>query len=339
MGYLRKKSFTFFLDVDAPEANKTLSKNEIEEIELKHNENKKQRIENLITSSARQLGQTREGYLLERENKKQLTFQKFMTISSVSYRRGARERLYGNENRIKELNDKEKKPVEELSDKKTKTDEELANEERIRKESQASIALVEERLRKVANTVKELDNDTNVLHDYIRRTFRSTSEMPWRTFCHEVHKIAHSQAELPDNRYKPRFSTENSVRFRPDGYLGVKVKPEGISFNEKTGEHYDNGERNPALWVTVDEGWEKDGNWGGYLRITCVTEQNKYVDSSNGWVLPVASKDDKVTFYDMGNYYEIWQKDRNSGRPLIVEGNILRFVSGATPAKWNIMDY
>lgn len=255
MGYLRKKSFMFFLDADAPVANKTLSKNEIEEIELKHDENKKQTIENLIISYARQLGQTNE-----------------------------------------------------------------------------------ERLRKVANTVKELDNNTNVLHEYIRRTFRAPSEMPWRTFCHEIHKIAHSQAELLDNSYKPSRSSGDTVRFRQDGYLGVNVAPEGKSYDSKKGEWYDNGERNPALWVTVDEGWEKDGNWGGYLQISCVTEQNKYVDSSNGWVLPVASKVDKVTFYDMGNYYEIWQKDRESGRPLTVEDNILRFVSGATPAKWNIVD-
>ncbi|TDM63356.1 hypothetical protein [Acinetobacter sp.] len=338
MGYLRKKSFMFFLDADAPVANKTLSKNEIEEIELKHNENKKQRIENLITSYARQLGQTDEGYLLERENEEQLGFQGLMTIPSLSFSLGTFGQHYGNENSIEELNDKEKKPVEELNDKKTKTDEELANEERIRKESQASIALVEERLRKVANTVKELDNDTNVLHEYIRKTFRAPSEMPWRTFCHEVHKIAHSQAELPDNSYKPRGSTGDTVRFRQDGYLGVNVPAEGKSYDSKKGEWYDNGERNPALWVTVDEGWEKDGNWGGYLQISCVTQNNKYIDSSNGWVLPVSSKADKVTFYDMGNYYEIWQKDRESGRPLTVEGNILRFVSGATPAKWNIVD-
>lgn len=138
--------------------------------------------------------------------------------------------------------------------------------------------------------------------------------------------------------YTPRSSSAGTVRFRQDGYLGVDVQWAGTSYDEKKQEYYDNGERNPALWVTVDEGWEKDGNWGGYLRITCVTEKNKYVDSSSGWVLPVSSKADKVTFYDMGNYYEIWQKDRNSGRPLTVEGNILRFVAGATPAKWNIQD-
>ncbi|MBR7688843.1 hypothetical protein [Acinetobacter nosocomialis] len=253
MGYLRKNSFTFFLDANAPVANKTLSKNEIEEIELKHKKNKTQRMRSLLIYYIRMLGQTNQ-----------------------------------------------------------------------------------ERLIEVARTVSKLDNNTNVLHEYIRRTFRAPSEMPWRTFCHEFHKIAHSQAEFPVDRYIPRFSTMNSVRFRQDGYLGVNVEPQSLSYDHVQDKHYDNGERNPCLWVTVDEGWEKDGNWGGYLRITCATEKNKYVDSSNGWVLPVASKADKVTFYDMGNYYEIWQGDRNSGRPLTVEGDILRFVSGATPAKWNI---
>jgi hypothetical protein len=256
MGYLRKKSFMFFLDADAPATNKTLSKNEIEEIELKHNENKTQRIENLIKSYAQQLGQTNE-----------------------------------------------------------------------------------DRLREVANIVKELDNNTTVLHEYIRETFRSTNEMPWRTFCHEIHKIAHSQAELPDNSYKPSRSSGDTVRFRQDGYLGVDVAAEGTSYDSEKREYYDNGERSASLWVTVDEGWEKDSNWGGYLRITCATHKNKYIDSKDGWVLPVSSKADKVTFYDMGNYYEIWQKDRDSGRPLTVAGNnILRFAAGATPAKWNIQD-
>jgi hypothetical protein len=255
MGYLRKKSFMFFLDADAPATNKTLSKNEIEEIELKHNENKTQRIENLIKSYAQQLGQTNE-----------------------------------------------------------------------------------DRLREVANIVKELDNNTTVLYEYIRETFRSTNEMPWRTFCHEIHKIAHSQAELPDNSYKPSRSSGDTVRFRPDGYLGVNVAPEGTSYDAEKREYYDNGERSASLWVTVDEGWEKDGNWGGYLRITCATHKNKYIDSKNGWVLPVSSKADKVTFYDMGNYYEIWQKDRDSGRPLTVEGNTLRFGDRANPGKWNIQD-
>lgn len=142
-------------------------------------------------------------------------------------------------------------------------------------------------------------------------------------------------ADAPEanQSYTPSRSSGDTVRFKQNGYLGVNVAPEG-----RNSDGSDNGERNPSLWVTVDEGWEKDGNWGGYLRIVCATQQNKYIDSSNGWVLPVSSKGDKVTFYDMGNYYEIWQKDRDSGRPLTVEGNTLRFGDRANPGKWNIQD-
>ncbi|MFJ8018605.1 hypothetical protein [Streptomyces sp. NPDC096339] len=53
---------------------------------------------------------------------------------------------------------------------------------------------------------------------------------------------------------------------------------------------------------------------------------------------PVASKTDTVTFYDMGNFYEIWQKDRESGRPMVVEDDHLRFVQGATPGRFNLQD-
>ncbi|MET9644784.1 hypothetical protein [Streptomyces syringium] len=57
----------------------------------------------------------------------------------------------------------------------------------------------------------------------------------------------------------------------------------------------------PALWVRVTDGaWAKDGNWVGY--------------------------------------YEIWQKDRETGRPLIVQDDFLRFVDGATPGKFNLQD-
>lgn len=147
-------------------------------------------------------------------------------------------------------------------------------------------------------------------------------------------------ADAPEanQSYTPSRSSGDTVRFRQDGYLGVDVAPAGTSYDSKKGEYYDNGERSASLWVTVDEGWEKDGNWGGYLRITCATHKNKYIDSKDGWVLPVSSKADKVTFYDMGNYYEIWQKDRDSGRPLTVEGNTLRFGDRANPGKWNIQD-
>ncbi|MNJ73687.1 hypothetical protein D3C77_705160 [compost metagenome] len=64
-----------------------------------------------------------------------------------------------------------------------------------------------------------------------------------------------------------------------------------------------------------------------------------YLDSDgNGWVAPYRSKTTKVMFYDKGNYYEIWQVNENSKRPLTVVNDQLKFVTGATPGKWNIQD-
>ncbi|MGW9448684.1 hypothetical protein [Streptomyces sp. NPDC055632] len=47
-----------------------------------------------------------------------------------------------------------------------------------------------------------------------------------------------------------------------------------------------------------------------------------------------SARGDPVTFYGMGPYYEIWQKGRESDRPLIVQDGYLRFVQGATPGKF-----
>ncbi|KVE21249.1 hypothetical protein WI92_25130 [Burkholderia vietnamiensis] len=197
---------------------------------------------------------------------------------------------------------------------------------------------VEARLREVVRNVQEAGADENALKEYINTTFRYTNEQPWRQFAWAVHEIVISKAAFPDNRYTPSRSSERTVRFRQDGYLGVDVEALGTSYNKDTMQRELDGSQNPSLWVKVVDGWAKDGNWGGYLQISCVTQKGKYIDSSNGWVKPVTNKEDKVTFYDMGNYYEIWQGDRESGRPLIISDKCLRFVAGATPAKWNLQD-
>lgn len=52
-----------------------------------------------------------------------------------------------------------------------------------------------------------------------------------------------------------------------------------------------------------------------------------------------SSVGDKVTFYDMGAYYEIWQKDRATGHPLVVEGDRLRFSNDKSkPGRFNIQN-
>ncbi|MEV4975317.1 hypothetical protein [Streptomyces scopuliridis] len=53
-------------------------------------------------------------------------------------------------------------------------------------------------------------------------------------------------------------------------------------------------------------------------------------------MVPVSSQEEPVTFYDMGNFYEIWQKTRDTGLPLVVRDGNLRFVEGGQPAKFNI---
>ncbi|EIK94813.1 hypothetical protein PMM47T1_19993 [Pseudomonas sp. M47T1] len=196
----------------------------------------------------------------------------------------------------------------------------------------------EERLREIAQNVQEAGTDENALKEYIRTTFRSTSEKPWRDFAWAVHEVVISKATLPNNQYVPWRTSESTVRFRSDGYLGVNVALAGTRFDSEQGQFVADGSTQTSLWVKVVEGWAKDGDWGGYLQISCRTQKGKYIDSSNGWVTPVSSRQDKVTFYDMGNYYEIWQKDRESGRPLTVEGGCLRFTAGATPGKWNLQD-
>ncbi|WP_323613685.1 hypothetical protein [Pseudomonas putida] len=196
----------------------------------------------------------------------------------------------------------------------------------------------EERLRKIVQSVQEVGTDQTALKNYISTTFRSTNEKHWRDFAWAVHEIVISKATLPDNRYVPSRTSGSTVRFRPDGYLGVNVALAGTRYDKKKEQYVADGSSQASLWVKVVEGWAKDGNWGGYLQISSSTEKDKYIDSSSGWVKPVASKQDKVTFYDMGNYYEIWQKDRESGRPLTVEGDCLRFSDGATPGKWNLQD-
>ncbi|MFI6530667.1 hypothetical protein [Streptomyces uncialis] len=99
------------------------------------------------------------------------------------------------------------------------------------------------------------------------------------------------------------------------------------------------GDTGPRLRVKLVDGWEKDGNWGGYLQITSDDYQGYYIDSSNGWLTPVSGKVDPVTFFDKGDWYEIWQKDpEHDGRPLTTSESQLRFVKGAEAHKFNIAD-
>ncbi len=142
------------------------------------------------------------------------------------------------------------------------------------------------------------------------------------------------------------YEREKVVRFTDDGYLGIQVDPgkpgtDTLVHNSPMGPEYLEVTSGTAatLWVEVVDSWAKGREWGGYLRVTCAHQKGKYIDSKGGWLHVYSSKYDKVTFVDMGDYYEIWQNDYKTGRPLGVEGNKLRFMDDRSKAeKWNIKD-
>ncbi len=182
--------------------------------------------------------------------------------------------------------------------------------------------------------------DESTFKEYLRTTFRDTNQKYLRDFAWDVYGILTSKASLPDLSYRPQRDGANTVRFvlgRTDRF-GVNVAASGTQWDKDKQTFVLSGETSAALWVKVIDGWSKDGNWGGYLQITCATAKGQWIDSTDGWVRPQTSKGDPVTFYDMGPYYEIWQKDRETGRPLVVDGGTLRFVNGATPTRWNLQD-
>ncbi|WP_329274080.1 hypothetical protein [Streptomyces sp. NBC_00691] len=166
-----------------------------------------------------------------------------------------------------------------------------------------------------------------------------------REFAWAAFEIDTSKADLPSTRYVPHRTPESVVRFK-DGStakLGINEIGRTVKWDESKGEQvkmtWSETTQGPALWVKVADGaWAKDGHWGGYLQVTCAAAEGKWIDSKDGWLTTVSSKSDPVAFYDMGNYYEIWQKDRDNGKPLVVEGDRLRFVKGATPGKFNLHD-
>lgn len=221
------------------------------------------------------------------------------------------------------------------------------------------------RLKTIIQDVQDLSSDQNVLSSYINATLPSVHDGKWRNFARAAHDIFNSKAVLPDTRYIPQRTSICTVRFNTSSSIGIGMQADSEKtvirelINGKKIEIPD-GQTHPALWVKVVEGWAREGNWGGYLQVTSVTAEGQYIDSNDtwgiavtddfnlnssvsygshsGWVAPTASRTNMLTFYDMGNYYEIWQGDRKNGRSLTVVENRLRFVAGATPGKWNLED-
>lgn len=317
MGYLRKKSFLIFSDENAPTEVMTLDPQEVAKIEAAHQERKQGRIEELILNTLAPSSPE----LMERSAK----------IAEME-RWVEPENFFGSE----EERQQQLKILEEL-----RTQQAAAEEAR-----RLTVAGPEgDRLRRIVQRVQGASGIENQLKEFIVTDPETSGQenQHMRNFAWKVFEIDTSKPEFPDTRYIPRRSSESTVRFKDDWGVGVNVT--GRTTKQVDGKEVDRTEteilqdQNPTLWVKVAAGaWSKDGNWGGHLQVTCATEEGKWIGSSNGWVTPVASKEEPVTFYDMGNYYEIWQKDCETGRPMIVEDKYLRFVQGATPGKFNLQD-
>lgn len=141
------------------------------------------------------------------------------------------------------------------------------------------------------------------------------------------------------------------VRFTDDDKLGIGLSSGGIAKviagrmvaggTEEQPEYLGHlsGQLRATLWVEVVDSWAKDGNWGGHLKVACAHLKGQYLDSKSGWVRAYSKKYDPVTFVDKDDYYEIWQGDAGTGKPLSVEGGVLRFMSDRTNiGQWNIKD-
>ncbi|MFD8919990.1 hypothetical protein ACFV0Y_19490 [Streptomyces sp. NPDC059569] len=314
MGYLRKRSFIIFHDPDAPTEERTLDPEKVAEIEAAHEAGKKGRINDLIKARLRAQARVAE-----------------MALSA--------DRMFAP--------DLSPPPGTRGVEKDAATlEKEKGAEARIAQEAETGAS--GEPWRNIVRMVQDVVGaEEEALKEYIRKSFGSTNEQRKREFAWDVYKVVTSKAELPDTRYRPWRTPESTVRFKDGhGRFGVNEVARSQEWDENAGEYVKLSESQalqnlkPTLWVKVTDGrWEKDGNWGGHLQITCATDKGKWIDSSDGWLWPQSSKGDKITFYDMGAYYEIWQKDRETGRPLVVEGERLRFSDDKSkPGRFNLHD-
>ncbi|MFB7216574.1 hypothetical protein [Streptomyces sp. NPDC056255] len=211
-------------------------------------------------------------------------------------------------------------------------------------DSPAPAAVTEPLLRDIVEKVQDIRADEQALKDFINGTFRAGNEKNIRDFAWAVFEVQNSKADLAAERYRPRRRPLGTVRFKDGERFGTNewVNPLYVLQGETltAAAARASREQQPTLWVKVaDGGWEEDGNWGGYLQIANAGAlKGSWLDSTDGWVTSQKSKDDGITFYDVGPYYEIWQGTRENGRPMIIEKDCLRFVEGATPDRFQVED-
>ncbi|KPH99335.1 hypothetical protein OV450_5273 [Actinobacteria bacterium OV450] len=305
MGYLRKTSFLIFHDPDAPAAEKTLNAREIAEIEAAHEAGKKDRIDALVWQ---QMGIEIPEVPTEWELVKSLRYEG-KDVSEEVVKRGVAE-----------------------ADMKAKVAREAATARAAGPEGAP--------WREIVQAVQdESIVDEEAFKEYLRNTFKWTEQKYLRDFAWDVYGVVTSQAVLPDLAYRPCRESHTTVRFKGGDGLGINAPSNHSRWDDDEKKFVLTGETSPTLWVKIADGaWSKDGHWGGHLQVTCAAAEGQWIDSSNGWVRPQSSKGDPVTFYDMGPYYEIWQKDRETGRPLVVEDDYLRFAEDCTPGRFNLED-
>ncbi|MFD8979019.1 hypothetical protein [Streptomyces sp. NPDC059564] len=340
MGYLRKNSFLIFSDEGAPTEVKELDPQKIAEIEAAHEAGKKERVDSLIrrTLNVTIPTVTPEGESGYEEADGELEAE----LTELDELSGEEIFLEDLDEALELFADSFPARSGKVTEEDVKAAEAAAREKEAGPEGQL--------LRKIVQGVQAVGSDEPTLRKYIRENSKLNGQGDFhlRQFAWAVFEIQTSKAALPDTRYRPYRTGEATVRFKDGGAsrLGVNEVGSRTKWDGSKGEYVDLGEtakihsQGPTLWVKVADGaWSKDGNWGGYLRVTCRTENGQWIDSRDGWVKLVSAKVDKVTFYDMGNYYEIWQKDRETGRPLtLTSDGLLRFNHGATPGKFNLQD-
>lgn len=352
MGYLRKTSFLIFHDPDAPAEEKTLDQKEIARIEAAHEAGKADRVDALIRG---ELGIRIPKLCSEAEQREAL--RNLADREDVLVPDKATAEVLANaiaEHRKQELEEADEETAEWIKDQCDggadpasilelfPTDEAVV--EAAKEAATVRVAGPDSASwRAIVQAVQdESIVDENAFRKYVAATLGGNDRQYLRDFAWEVYGIVNSKAKLPDLTYRPSRTPESTVRFR-DGRtdrLGINSHIGGTRWDSEKQGTVATSQTAATLWMKVADGaWSKDANWGGRLQVSCATARGQWIRSrSDGWVLPLPAKGDPVTFYDMGPYYEIWQKDRESGQPLTVQDGYLRFVQGATPGKFNLQD-
>ncbi|WP_354645364.1 hypothetical protein [Kitasatospora camelliae] len=145
-------------------------------------------------------------------------------------------------------------------------------------------------LRWIVQSVQDLSDEDGALLNFFRsnRKMSDSGAPDRRTFARNVQEIVTSKAKLPSTQYTPQRSLQGTVRFNSDGFV-VNETPKYSKWDSEEEKHVDLTEgqvvrsQGPALWVKVADGaWEKDGDWGGCLRVTCATAKNYWIAARDG---------------------------------------------------------